>query len=389
MTAKISIVASSTESVSLVARHLPTPDSSTKVAPLTGGARVLLAEIEKNHPDIVVAEIPRLTDDELRAVSVALLGAPTTSLILISTERSPEYLLKLMRCGAREVVLTPLAGDDLGLAYKRQIARAVALRGPARDSKVIAFVPAKGGSGATFLATNLGYALAQLGKRVALLDLNLHFGDAAIFVSDARPAQTIADLAREIDRVDATYLEATMLKVAPEYWLLAAPESPELAMDITPEAVERIIRVASDSYDFVIIDMGRILESVSVRALDFANVINIVLQPTLPFVHDAKRLVAMIDKLGYARDRLRLVVNRYEKGGEITNADIETSVGLKVALTVPNSFQAVAYSINHGTPVLRHAPRDVVSKAIMGFASSLAPKSGRSGGWLRIFGGGK
>ncbi|MCL4746886.1 MAG: AAA family ATPase [Burkholderiaceae bacterium] len=388
MTAKLCILARTQESLSAVARQLPPADSNTSVSHLSGGARELVSEIERNRPDLVVAEIPILSDLELRALSNALAASAPTGLILLTGERSPEYLLKLMRSGVREVVLTPVAGDELTLAYKRQIDRLAIARGPAKRAKVIAFVPAKGGSGATFLATNLAYALAQRKRRTALLDLNLHFGDAAIFVSEVRPLQTVSDLAREIGRVDATFLEATMLQIASNYWLLAAPDSPESAIDVSPEAIERIITVASGNYDFVVLDMGRILEAVGVRALDLADEIYIVVQPTLPFIHDAKRLTSLLGKLGFARDRLRLIVNRYEKGGDISITDIESALDLKLTLSVPNNFGPVAYSINRGMPILKHAPRDVVSKALNQLADSLAPKQRSGRGWFRAFGGG-
>lgn len=387
MAAKLCVLASSPETLSAVIRQLPLADSSAAVSSVTGGVRELVTELERNQPDLVIAELPTLSDTDLRALSGALLASPASALLLLSAERSPDYLLKLMRSGVREVVFTPVVGDDLRMAYQRQRERIDAARAPGHSAKVLAFVPAKGGSGATFLSTNLAYGLAQRGRRTALLDLNLHFGDAAIFVSEARPLQTVADLAREVNRLDATYLEATMLPIAENYWLLAAPESPESAIDITPDAIDRILTIARTRYDFVIMDMGRIMESVSVRALDFADEIYLVVQPTLPFIHDAKRLASMLGKLGYTRDRLRLIVNRYEKGGDITVSDIESVLGLKASLIVPNNFAPVAYSINHGTPILKHAPRDTVSKALAELADSLAPRVSRRSGWFRALSG--
>jgi pilus assembly protein CpaE len=95
----------------------------------------------------------------------------------------------------------------------------------------------------------------------------------------------------------------------------------------------------------------------------------------------------MLGKLGYPRERFRLVVNRYEKGGDVTLADIEESLGMKVAVSVPNNFASVAYSINHGVPILKHAPRDLVSRALLELAETLAPHQERKGGWFRALGG--
>jgi len=204
--------------------------------------------------------------------------------------------------------------------------------------------------------------------------MNLHFGDAALFLSEQRGERTIADVAREASRVDATFLEASMMQVADNLWILPAPDSPEASIDVNPDAVEQIISLARARFDFVVVDMGRILEASTLRALDQADVIYVTLQLTLPFVHDAKRLLALLRSLGYGREKLRVVVNRYEKGGDISLADVEGALGLPVEVHIPNSFHAVAYSVNHGVPLLKSAPRDAVAKVLAEMADRLAPQ---------------
>ncbi len=250
------------------------------------------------------------------------------------------------------------------------------------------FLSAKGRGGATFLATNVGYALARRKRRVALLDLNLQFGDAALFVSERRTERSIADVAREIGRLDPALLEANMLQPAPGYFLLPAPDTPERALDVTPESVERIFALARGHYDFLLVDVGRVLDRVTVRALDEADTIYVVVQSTLPYLHNAKRLIGVLTGLGYDRDKLRVLLNRFVKNDEIGVAEIEKTLGLPVALQVPNSYEAVAYSINHGLSLLQHAPRDPVARSLVEFATELAPDPERRRGWLGgVFGG--
>ena len=314
-----------------------------------------------------------------------MLNDVATSVIVLSPERSPEYLLQVMRSGVREVVPTPLANGELKAAFARQFERVLARRGSARKGRVFAFLPAKGGSGSTFLSTNLAYALAERGQRVALIDLNLHFGDAALFLSEVRPAITIADLARDVSRLDPTFLESSMMEVAPNLRVLPAPDTPEGAMDVTPAAVERILSVARERFDFVLLDMGRLLDGAAVRALDQAEALYLTLQLTLPFIHDARRLLTLLATLGYAREKLHVIVNRWEKGGEITSADVQRALGTPVDLEVPNSFAAVAHAINHGVPILRSAPRDPVSKALLTLADRFAPQAAaRKRSWLGL-----
>ncbi len=385
MTIKLTLFAPTSDGLAELVRQLPPAEDSIGVSSALGRADELAAEIERGRPDLVVADLPVLGDADLRRIEGALNDSPATSVIVLSPERSPEYLLQVMRSGVREVVPTPLANGELKAAFARQFERVLARRGSARKGRVFAFLPAKGGSGSTFLSTNLAYALAERGQRVALIDLNLHFGDAALFLSEVRPAITIADLARDVSRLDPTFLESSMMEVAPNLRVLPAPDTPEGAMDVTPAAVERILSVARERFDFVLLDMGRLLDGAAVRALDQAEALYLTLQLTLPFIHDARRLLTLLATLGYAREKLHVIVNRWEKGGEITSADVQRALGTPVDLEVPNSFAAVAHAINHGVPILRSAPRDPVSKALLTLADRLAPQAAaRKRSWLGL-----
>lgn len=384
MTLKLLLLAPSSEALASLPRQLPPGGEQVEASSVLGGAPQLATEIDLIRPDIVVANLPELPDAALHDIERALLASPSTSMILLCPDRSPDFLLKAMRAGVREVVPTPLTDGALLEAYQRVLGRITAQRvGAGRSGRVLVFMPAKGGSGSTFLSTNLAYALSVRGQRVAVLDLNLHFGDAALFLSERRAERTIADVAREVSRVDATFLESSMLRAADNLWILPAPESPEAAIDVKPDAVEQIVGLARSRFDFVVVDMGRILEASTLRALDQADAIYVTLQLTLPFIHDAKRLITLLRSLGYGREKIRIIVNRYDKGDEITLSDVEGSLGIPVDQTIPNAYQAVAYSINHGVPVLKSAPRDAVAKTLVAMADRLAPQSvQRKRGWF-------
>jgi pilus assembly protein CpaE len=171
--------------------------------------------------------LPDLDDAGLVTLESTLGASPSTWMILLSPVQSPEFQLRAMRAGVREVLRSPLADGELRAACDRLLGRIAALRGgAARVGKVLAFLPAKGGSGSTFLATNLAYALAVRGQRVALLDLNLQFGDASLFLTETRSTRTIVELARDVSRIDGAFLESSMLQVSPTLWMLPAPDTP-------------------------------------------------------------------------------------------------------------------------------------------------------------------
>jgi pilus assembly protein CpaE len=250
--------------------------------------------------------------------------------------------------------------------------------------KVLAFISCKGGSGATFLATNLAYALAtQENKRVALIDLNLQFGDASLYVSDKKPLATLADVAHQIHRLDASFLASSMVNVAPNFGVLAAPEDPTHANDVKPEHIEEILKLARRHYDYILLDVGHNLDAVSIRALDQADMIFPIVQTTLPYIRDGKRLLDVFRSLDYPKDKIHLIVNRYEKSNEIRLEDMKTAYGTGIFRTIPNHYSAAVASVNQGVPILKLEKSSPISKVLQEFAHSLmGDASETSQGWF-------
>jgi pilus assembly protein CpaE len=311
---------------------------------------------------------------------------PSLAFILVCEHQSPDFLLHAMRAGVREVLRAPV--DPVLLEASLERIRHTLGFTPTRKGKVCAFVSCKGGSGATFLAANLAHALAMGGDRkVALLDLNLQFGDALLFLSTHNPTTTLADVARNVHRLDPALLAASMVRVEPNLSVLAAPEDPAHGNDVKLEHIDALIKMARQQYDFVLLDVGSSLDAQTIRALDQADIVFVVLQLSLPYLRDGQRLLGAFRTLGYPASKISLVVNRYAKGGEIELATIEATLGAKVLHTVPNHEASVASSINHGTPIARVAPGSAVTKAVGAWATDLAggPKQ-QAPGWIpRLF----
>lgn len=373
MTIRTLVFAHSVEALETFRRELPTREDVHQVATQSGSTADLSRALMREDIDLAVAALPGMSDREMDLIEGALNVNPKVALLLVASEQSSEFLLRAMRAGIREVVLLDGPREALTDAFNRQSSRIDALKGGSKKAKVIAFMPAKGGSGSTFLATNLGYVLATHGRRVAVLDLNLQFGDVALFVSDKRPKANVADICRESARLDAELLEASMMNIGDSLWVLAAPDSPERAPEVRPEIVERIIALARTRFDIVILDVGRILEAVSIKALDEAETIYLVVQAALPTLHDARRLVGVLQGLGYDREKLKIVLNRIDKKGDIGVREVAKTLGYDVTMQVPNSYVNVVHSINHGVPILKHAPTDPVSQVLVDWAEIIDP----------------
>jgi pilus assembly protein CpaE len=344
--------------------------------------------VARDDPDLLVLRVPDADAETLEDIDRIEHLYPAITCILQCNDQSPEFLLKAMRAGVREVV--PVAADVatiIGAVGHVAEKRAPRVR---HDGKVLAFLSCKGGGGgATFLATNLAWALAaNEGRKVILIDLNLQWGDASFFLSDQKPASTLADVATQIQRLDASFLASSVLKPHENLAVLAAPEDPLHALDIKPEHLDVLLRLARANYDFVIIDAGRALDAVTVRAFDYAEAIYPVMQLSLPFIRDGGRLMTAFRALDYPHEKIRLLVNRYTKNGDIRLAEMEKAVGAKVFGTFPNDYEVVADSINQGVPALKLSPHSAIAKALREFAHGLVPEAAKQpGGWFtRVLG---
>ena len=358
-----------------------------KLAEISGGIfaiDALPAFINGAPPDMLI--IDDATSGCLDAVESLSLRSPGVETLLISGDGTAEFLMRAMRAGVREVVPMSASAEVLQAALTRLSHKRRGQGTPATHAgKVFAFLSCKGGSGATFLAANFAYVLAsEFGKRVALIDQNLQFGDAAIFVSESQPTTNLAELAQQIHRLDASLLAASMFEASPNLFVLAAPEDPAHASDVKREHIEAIVRLARLHYDFVVLDVSRSLDAVSLQALDMADTIFPVLQLTLPYVRDGKRLLSIFRSLEYPRSKIQLVVNRYEKGSELSLQDLERAVDAKVAHVVPNSYVAAAASVNLGIPIVKANRGNPISKFLIEMAREFVPAeiTVESGGWL-------
>jgi pilus assembly protein CpaE len=371
----------------------PNAHSLQEIGKSLGGHMATLVEGDKNKiravaeqepPDLILIEGMCCNSDELGLIEYVTTHYPKVAVILLCPTQTPEFLINAMRAGVREVLPSPVTPGALEAAVNRIAAKLIGSQAKS-PGKILAFMPCKGGSGATFLATNLGYQLAET-KTVLLIDLNLQFGDALSFVHDGKPASTLADIARDIGRLDASFLTACSVKIASNYSILAAPEDPSQVMEIKPEHIDAILSLAVTQYDFVLLDMSRTLDTLAIKALDRAYRIYPVLQAGLAYLRNAGKLLTAFKALGYPTEKMELIVNRFEKGREIGLDDIRRTLGAISLRTVPNSYKEVSTSINHGNPLFKMARSNAVTKNLIELMSSVNPRQEESHSFLgRVF----
>lgn len=383
---KITVISKDDQHLPDIARLLRERSPTDEISIVAGGLEKLTGIADLTTPDVLVLDGPSIDNGDLDRLERLGHLYPRMAFVLLCEHQSPDFLIRAMRAGVREVLPSPATAAQLMPALSR-IEEKRGNRAKA-NGKVLAFISCKGGSGATFLATNLGYALAmQEGKSVALIDLNLQFGDASLYISDHKPVATLSDVARQIHRLDASFLASSMLSVTPNFCILAAPDDPAHANDVKPDHIEAILTLARRQYDYVLLDVGRGFDAVSICALDQADMIFPILQTTLPYIRDGKRLLDIFRSLDYPKEKINLIVNRHDKGGEIKLRDLEDAYGVSIFRTIPNHYDAAAASVNQGVPILKLAMSSPISTSLQEFAATLSGEAQQaSSGWFsRVF----
>ena len=334
------------------------------LAATRSGMRDALDRLVPEPPSLVIVDASGFEPSDADLLERLSKCYPAASFMLLTREHHQDLLIRAMRAGVREVLQLPLVHR----AFHEAMDRIAATAGESslRDGKVLAFISCKGGSGATFISTNFGYALATLAsKKVLLIDLHSQFGDATLYVSDQRPAMTLSDVCSQINRIDGPFLESCLVHVTPGFGILAAADDPGVAVDLKPEHMDAILRVARQHYDYIVLDVGRQIDAISLRALDSADGIYPMLQLGLPDIRDGRRLLDIFRSLGYPLDNTRLIVNRYEKGGKLRLQDLQSALGAEIIHTIPNDYIAVTDSVNQGVPVLRLSRSAQVSRSMI------------------------
>ena len=337
-------------------------------------------------PDVVILDVSDSKHHEFELAARFNAQYKNMAFMMMSEDSSAELLLKAIRSGFSEVITLPLTEQSLMQALDRHQNKQ--LNNASRQSKVISVISCKGGSGATFIATNLGYILATLfNKNVLLIDINQYFGDASMYVSDKKPSMTLADVCNQMNRLDFAFLESSLITVTKNYKILAAAESPDSAADINPEHLDTIIRMARNNYDYIILDVGRQIDALTVKGLDLSDTIFAVMQLVLPYIRDARNLLNVFKSLGYGQNKIQMIVNRYDKSSKIKLSDLSGAISTDSLITVPNEYAAVTDSVNQGVSVYHLFKNNAVSKVLVQIAENITKTQIKEKGLMaKLFG---
>jgi pilus assembly protein CpaE len=289
--------------------------------------------------------------------------------IVVSESKDPELILRSMRAGAREFVLES-DHEELRLAVRTH---AKVTFGTGELGQVITVFGAKGGVGATAIATNLAGAMQRRSLRVCLVDLDLYLGDVLAFL-DIPGSYSITDVLANMSRLDRELLATSVTKHRSGVSVLAQSSKVEEAEQIKGPDVTALLEFLRRNYDFVIVDGVRGFDELSLAALDGSQHVFMTLTQDVPAVRNGQRCLELFGRLQYDQNRIKLLLNRYTKASKITIEVVGETLGQALTHTISNDFLLLIDAINRGVLLTEVAPRARITQDIEGLIPHLLPE---------------
>lgn len=358
---------------------------ANRIARMTGGLADLRNRIVGAKPEIIFAGGFDQSEDTLRQLEALCVALPATAVILFCPSPAPDFLVRAMRAGVREVLTedAPQAmADALSRTAKRQRGRKPEQKGARR----LGFVAAKGGDGATCIATNYAFALAASGtKRVLMIDLSIPFGDAEMYLTSEKPTHDLADFSGEIERLDNAMTEAMVYHLSDNFQMIPSPTTFERFVDISPAHVGRLIDKLSLYYDFIVMDLGSNIDPINLAMLEKVDELVIVSTLEVPSARRTGQLLQLWAGLDYDPAKVMVAINRKSGKAGLKLADFENAIGRSVARVLPDVTDNVQESLLRGASVVELFPKSPLTRAITGWAAELSDEPAKETSlWRRL-----
>lgn len=271
--------------------------------------------------------------------------------LALSDNPSVELIIEVMRAGAKEFVPVPIIKNEFFEAIKKLVTE---MNEPVKKNKckTISVFSNKGGIGKTSLATNLALELAKITKEnIALIDLNFQMGDITTFL-DLKPSFNISYMLENLDKINETFLLSTLERYkSTSLYVLADPPYFKQADNIQPRQITRLFDTLKETFSYIIVDAEASFDGKNIAALDNSDLIMLVTVANLPALRNTQRCLELFEKLGYDKEKIKIVVNRYMENDEIKEVDIEKVLSKDIYWKIPNNYFAIMSAINKGIPV--------------------------------------
>lgn len=277
---------------------------------------------------------------------------PNCRILAVSQNPTVDFIIKVMRAGAKEVISSPVIKTEFFDVLKRVSEQLNGEYQKLNKCRMITVFSNKGGIGKTSIASNLALELAKTTKEnVALIDLNFQLGDITTFM-DLKPSFNISYMLKNLDKINKDFLLNTLERYKnTSLYVLADPPYFKQADDISSKQVAGLFEILKESFSYIVVDTDSSFDGKTITALDNSDLLFLVTCINLPALRNAQRCLDLFEKLGYAQDKVQILVNRYMENDEIKAEDAEKVLNKEIYWKIPNNYFTVMAAINKGIPV--------------------------------------
>ena len=340
------------------------------------------AALDESAPDAVVLACDGESDNVLWFLREAARKHPDRPVVVLCHGTPNGLVRHAFEAGAEDLVMLPAGLADqgatagqLGFAVEKAVARrrGGAAAGADALGSLICVLGPKGGIGKTLTSANLAVALAELRKRVVVVDLDLQFGDVGLSLG-LTPQRTIYDLVKSGGSLDAEKLEAFLTTHESGARVLMAPVRPDQAGAVTVEFLQEVYALLRSSHDFVVVDTPPGFMPEVIASIDASTHVCIVGTLDSLSLKNTKLGLETLELMGYESERISMVLNRADSKVGVTQDDVTAIIGRSADILVP-SHRDIARSVNEGKPVVQARPRSDVARAFRTLADHYAGRS--------------
>lgn len=326
-------------------------DSLELLQPTTDFSEIFKLISDINEKSIFIVDLSNNINEKLDLILKISTNCPNCKILALSACPSVDLIIKIMRAGAREFIPVPLIKNEFFEAINKLLCQ---FEKPKKTNKckIISIFSNKGGIGKTSLAANLSLELAKITKEnVALIDMNFQMGDITTFL-DLKPSFNISYMLENIDKINETFLLSTLERYKnSSLYILADPPYFKQADNIQPKQITKLFTTLKETFSYIIVDAEASFDGKNIAALDNSDMILLVTVANLPALRNTQRCLELFDKLGYDKDKTKIIVNRYMENDEIKDSDVEKVLSKSIYWKIPNNYFAIMSAINKGVPV--------------------------------------
>jgi len=332
--------------------------------------------LQETPTDLLVVACSGYSERALFLIASVVKERPGMPIVVLAHEAPEGFLRRVFEVGADDAVRLPESPEQVNFTLQKVLVRKRAA-GTLRENgnaPMICVLGPKGGTGKTVTSSNLAVALAQAGKSVSAIDLDLQFGDLALAMG-VRPDKTMYDLVQSGGSLDAGKLDAYAMPHPSGVRVLVAPTRPDQASSVGPEFLREVYPLLRGASDFVVLDSSPGFTPEVISAIDNSTYVCMIGTLDTLSLKNTRLGLETLELMGYDSDRIVLVLNRADSRVGIDDDDVLAVVGRRPDIRIPSDVE-VPRAVNEGRPIVMAKPDSAAAKGFRALADEFLRREG-------------